>query len=133
MACQELTAVAFDFEFVSSSGFNAEPDEKPVLQLAYSYTAMVEVGSVSPPPSPDCSSAHCESDTGADPNADVPSETLSQAATDGGGFRSRVRSVRRLRVQTITVPVARSSRQLLENVNERAMMTLLTHKVRSPP
>ena len=99
--CDADTSVAFAFRFAKSVGRGASPEVKPAVQLAYSYSILVR----------------------APPERDEGEEGDSEADDDG------CRVVRRLRVQTIRLEVARSLRELYESIDSTAMLGLLTHKV----
>ena len=99
--CDADTSVAFAFRFAKSVGRGASPEVKPAVQLAYSYSVLVR----------------------APPERDEGEEGDSEADDDG------CRVVRRLRVQTIRLEVARSLRELYESIDSTAMLGLLTHKV----
>ena len=115
--CDADTSVAFAFRFTKSvgwgsspevhasahhgAGWGSSPEVKPAVQLAYSYSILVR----------------------APPERDEGEEGDSEADDDG------CRVVRRLRVQTIRLEVARSLRELYESIDSTAMLGLLTHKV----
>ena len=99
--CDADTSVAFAFRFTKSVGWGSSPEVKPAVQLAYSYSILVR----------------------APPERDEGEEGDSEADDDG------CRVVRRLRVQTIRLEVARSLRELYESIDSTAMLGLLTHKV----
>lgn len=107
--CHDETAVAFSLGFASTTGFSDENEAFPTIQIAYSYTTLVP-------------STHCAS-------FDDETEVRMDALVDGCRTPVRWRRVRRLRVQTTQLPIARNLRQVFEGVNDRVLMTLLMHKV----
>ena len=119
--CDADTSVAFAFRFTKSvgwgsspevhasahhgAGWGSSPEVKPAVQLAFSYSIIV--------PAP--------------PERDEGEEGDSEA--DDDGCRDRQIFVRRLRVQTVRLEIARSLRELYESIDSTAMLGLLTHKV----
>ena len=104
--CHAHTTVAFDLEFASGSGFGYEHEAVPTLQLAVIYTAVVRATA------PDAQEGPADGD-GSGEGARAEGDGGAAGGGDGGAAASWV-VVRRLRVHTIQVPVARASRQLLE-------------------
>jgi len=88
------------------AGWGSSPEVKPAVQLAYSYRLLVP--------------ALPERDEGEEGDSE---------ADDDDGCHDRQIFVRRLRVQTIRLEVARSLRELYESIDSTAMLGLLTHKV----
>ena len=107
--CHAHTTVGFDLEFASGHGFSdlSEHDAAPTLQLAVIYTSVVR--------------ATATGDAGDAGNAGVTGNAR------GAGERWVV--VRRLRLHTVQLPVARSARALLEAAQPEPLMVLLVHKV----
>ena len=104
--CHAHTTVAFDLEFASGSGFGYEHEAVPTLQLAVIYTAVVRATAS------DAQEGAADGDGGGE-GARAEGDGGAAGGGDGGAAASWV-VVRRLRVHTIQVPVARASRQLLE-------------------
>ena len=147
--CHGETAAAFGFEFASSSGFSEENERYPTIQVAYTYTCTVpyeDEGVADAQSGAPVDSAHAISPRARVDPVDDGRELGSRAAPSlAGGDAAEAaqddpdpapgarplgwRRVRRLRVQTTQFPLARSARQLYDSINDRVLMTLLTHKV----
>jgi hypothetical protein len=104
--CYEDTSVAFTFAFTSSAGFGDGHSSKPVIQVAFAYTTAV-------------------------PSAPEESEGGKNGELEVGGpcKHQRLTLIRRLRVETIQLSIARGVRKVYESIDDRVLMSLLTHKV----
>ena len=108
------TAAAFDFEFETSAGFGYDYESLPTLQLAYYYAAYLPIDEDEEPSE--------EGEEGGDGGG-------SPSSSPGRGIARRWRLVRRLRVSTLQLQVARGARHLYESANGAECVALLTQKV----
>ena len=108
------TAAAFDFEFETSAGFGYDYESLPTLQLAYYYAAYLPIDEDEEPSE--------EGEEGGEGGG-------SPSSSPGRGIARRWRLVRRLRVSTLQLQVARGARHLYESANGAECVALLTQKV----
>ena len=133
--CHEETQSAFSLEFSTSQGFSEDHEAFPTIQVAYSYTTFVPVRRRRRRHGGDSGDdgEFDDADGGADVDTDAPdSDTGGPGETgDAREVTGPIRwvRVRRLRIQTTQLRLAKSPRHLYESVQDRETMTLLTHKV----
>ena len=146
--CDADTSVAFAFRFTKSdgwgsspevhasahhgAGWGSSPEAKPAVQLAYSYSILV------PAPAERDEGEDAEDARGGaddardgaeDEGEDGDSEADDDECRDRQIHRDRQILVRRLRVHTVRLGIARNLRELYESIDSSAMLGLLAHKV----